>query len=356
MASAYSAPRQRSIKVLIIDDSLTIRRLLRLVLTADPDIQVVGEAEDPLEARDLIKSTDPDVLTLDVEMPKMDGLEFLRRLMRLRPMPVIMISTLTHKGSEAAFRALDLGAVDVFGKPRRAEISEWQGLVGLVKAAARARVGHQAAPQPHATPSQHGAWTGKLVAIGASTGGVDALETVLSRFPADCPPTMIVQHMPELFLASLATRLDAKYAPRISLAKDGSPLEPGRVWIAPGGDCHLCISKTHLAVDLIAAAKVAGHRPSVDVLFKSLVSRGSDVVAALLTGMGRDGADGLSALKNHGAMTLAQDEASCVVYGMPRAAIEADAARQVLPLGDIGDAILAHAAVPASHSITRARR
>ena len=346
MATTFAASPNSRIKVLIIDDSATIRRLLNLVLGSDPDICVVGEAENPIEARELIKQTDPDVLTLDVEMPKMDGIEFLRRLMRLRPTPVVMISTLTHKGSEVALTALQLGAVDVFGKPRRAEISEWQGLVSMVKTAARARVGQKAAVNPTLAPARHGAWTGKIVAIGASTGGVDALETVLSRFPADCPPTVIVQHMPELFLTSLATRLDAKYAPKIKLAENGAPLRPGAVLIAPGGDHHLNVGHGHLSAELVASDKVAGHRPSVDVLFGSLVPRADNVVATLLTGMGRDGADGMKCLRSRGAMTIAQNEATCVVYGMPRAAIEAGAADKILPLTEIGDAILAHAAVP----------
>ena len=346
MATTFSASPNSPIKVLIIDDSATIRRLLNLVLGSDPDICVVGEAENPIEARDLIKQTDPDVLTLDVEMPKMDGIEFLRRLMRLRPTPVVMISTLTHKGSEAALTALQLGAVDVFGKPRRAEISEWQGLVSMVKTAARARVSQNAAVNPNLAPARHGAWTGKIVAIGASTGGVDALETVLSRFPTDCPPTVIVQHMPELFLTSLATRLDAKYAPKIKLAENGAPLRPGAVLIAPGGDHHLNVGHSHLSAELVDSDKVAGHRPSVDVLFGSLVPRADNVVATLLTGMGRDGADGMKCLRSRGAMTIAQNEATCVVYGMPRAAIELDAADKILPLIEIGDAILAHAAMP----------
>jgi len=338
------------IKVLIIDDSATIRRLLSLVLGADPEISVVGEAENPIEARELIKQTDPDVLTLDVEMPKMDGIEFLRRLMRLRPTPVVMISTLTHKGSEAALTALQLGAVDVFGKPRRAEISEWQALVAIVKTAARARVGQKRVDNKRPLPTRHGAWTGKIVAIGASTGGVDALETVLSRFPADCPPTVIVQHMPELFLTSLATRLDGKYAPKVQLAENGTPLRPGSVLIAPGGDYHLCLERTRPNVELIGSEKVAGHRPAVDVLFGSLARLGDKVVATLLTGMGRDGANGMKGLRASGAMTIAQDEATCVVYGMPRAAVELEAACEVLPLNKIGDALLAQAAVPASRT------
>ena len=346
MATTFAASTNAPIKVLIIDDSATIRRLLSLVLGSDPEICVVGEAENPIEARELIKQTDPDVLTLDVEMPKMDGIEFLRRLMRLRPTPVVMISTLTHKGSEAALTALQLGAVDVFCKPRCAEISEWQGLVSMVKTAARARVGQNAAVNPNLAPPSHGAWTGKIVAIGASTGGVDALETVLSRFPTDCPPTVIVQHMPELFLTSLATRLDAKYAPKIELAENGAPLRPGSVLIAPGSDHHLNVGNSHLRAELVGSDKVAGHRPSVDVLFGSLVPRADNVVATLLTGMGRDGADGMKCLRSRGAMTIAQNEATCVVYGMPRAAIELDAADKILPLTEIGDAIIAHAAVP----------
>jgi two-component system chemotaxis response regulator CheB len=337
---------QRPIRVLIIDDSVTIRRLLRLVLSADPAIKVVGDAENPLEARELIKQTDPDVLTLDVEMPKMDGLEFLKRLMRLRPMPVVMISTLTHKGSEAAVTALALGAVDVFGKPYGPDVSEWQSIIPLVKTAARAQVGRTICKGNDPAPVGHGTWSGKIIAIGASTGGVDALEKVLRRFPADCPPTLIVQHMPELFLESLATRLNMKYAPVIQLARHGVALTQGTVLIAPGGENHLQVGAAALQTELVEGAKVSGHRPSVDVLFRSLVPRGKAVVAALLTGMGRDGAEGLGALRATGATTFAQDEASCVVYGMPRAAVEADAAEHILSLQKIGDALLAEAARP----------
>lgn len=337
---------QAPIKVLIIDDSVTIRRLLRLVLSADRGIKVVGEAENPLEARELIKQTDPDVLTLDVEMPKMDGLEFLKRLMRLRPMPVVMISTLTHKGSEAAVKALALGAVDVFGKPHGPDVSEWQSIIPLVKMAARAHVGRTVSKANEPAPVGHGAWSGKIIAVGASTGGVDALETMLRRFPADCPPTVIVQHMPELFLDSLASRLNTKYAPVIQLARHGVALTPGTVWIAPGGENHLHVGAGTLQAELVRDVKVSGHRPSVDVLFRSLVPRATAVVAALLTGMGRDGAEGLGALRAQGATTFAQDEASCVVYGMPRAAVEAGAAQHVMSLQKIGDALLAEAARP----------
>lgn len=342
-----TAPTGRPpIKVLIIDDSVTIRRLLRLVLSADPAIEVVGDAENPLEARELIKQTDPDVLTLDVEMPKMDGLEFLKRLMRLRPMPVVMISTLTHKGSEAAVTALALGAVDVFGKPHGPDVSEWQSIIPLVKTAARAQVGRSLSKADDQAPLKHGSWSGKIIAVGASTGGVDALETMLRRFPADCPPTVIVQHMPELFLDSLASRLNMKYAPTIQLARHGVALTPGTVWIAPGGDNHLHVGAATLQAELVEGAKISGHRPSVDILFRSLVPRGAAVVAALLTGMGRDGADGLGALRAQGATTFAQDEASCVVYGMPRAAVEVGAAEHVVSLQKMGDALLAEAARP----------
>lgn len=333
-------------RVLVVDDSVTIRRLLRLVLASDPTITVVGEAADAFEARELIKQTDPDVITLDVEMPKMDGIEFLKRLMRLRPMPVVMISTLTHKGSDCALKALSLGAVEVFGKPTGSEPEEWRKILPLVKAAARAQVTGPRVAAPTQAPQNHGPWSGRILAIGASTGGVDALETLMSRFPEDCPPTMIVQHMPELFLASLASRLDQKYAPRVMLGTQGVTLRQGQVYLAAGGESHMVLAPDGNSLAVQVGERISGHRPSVDALFSSAVPHGAKIVASLLTGMGRDGAEGLLKLRDAGAHTIAQNEATSVVYGMPRAAVEMNAATEVLPLTSIADAMLAHAAKP----------
>lgn len=335
-----TAPTSRKIKVLIVDDSVTIRRLLRLVLSSDPEIIVVGEAENPLEARELIKQTDPDVVTLDVEMPKMDGLEFLRRLMRLRPTPVIMISTLTHKGSEFAVQALSLGAIDVFGKPQGPDPKSWQSIVPMVKSASQARVGRACKPSDAFEPKSYGQWNGNLIAIGASTGGVDALETVLQVFPADCPPVLIVQHMPALFLESLVTRLDGKLQPHVCLGTDGARLAPGTITFAQGGETHLECAADGNSLRVQSGEKVSGHRPSVDVLMQSLVPHAGKVVGCILTGMGRDGALGLKALHSAGGRTIAQDETTSVVYGMPRAAAEEKAVDQVLPIAKIGQALL----------------
>ena len=328
------------IRVVIIDDTATIRRILNHVLSKDPLIRVVGTASDPLEARELIKKTNPDVVTLDVEMPNMNGLEFLRRLMRLRPIPVVMVSTVTNRGSEIALKALELGAVDVFGKPQRAKIDDWLGLVEIVKGAAQAQLSCKSSGNSHFHYPNYAGWNGKIVAIGASTGGVNALETILQKFPKDCPPTMIVQHMSELFLNSFVSRVDAKYKPKIQIAESGVSLTTGQVLIAPGGHHHLSIGKNQQNVELVKANKVSGHRPSVDVLFESLFPHANGVVAVLLTGMGRDGATGLKGLRDRGACTIAQDEASSVVYGMPRAAIEEKAVEKILPLNEIAQAIL----------------
>lgn len=344
----------RKIKVLIVDDSLTIRRLLRLVLASDPAITVVGEAENPIEAREKIKQTDPDVLTLDVEMPRMDGLEFLSRLMRLRPMPVVMISTLTHKGSEFAINALALGAIEVFGKPAGPDPNAWQAIIPLVKTAARARVGRaeQASSLPEPRPT--GRKPKRAIAIGASTGGVDAIETLLAQFPADCPPTLIVQHMPALFLESLVKRLNQKFAPDVALATHGEQLVQGTVYFAPGGANHLRVCSDGVTLSVESGEKVSGHRPSVDVLFTSLVENAPNFVACILTGMGKDGAKGMTAFRKAGGETFAQDEASSVVFGMPKAAIEAGAVSRVVPLKGMADVVLKAAMTHAARPSKRA--
>lgn len=328
-------------RVLIVDDSATIRHLIRSRLAHDPRLMVVGEASDPYEAREKIKALTPDVLTLDVEMPRMNGLEFLEKLMRLRPMPVVMVSTETHRGSTAALEALALGAVDCIGKPRADRLPEgFQNLADLLVAAAGARL-REPGPRQAIAPATGFHWNGRMVLIGSSTGGVDALETVLSGFPENCPPTLITQHMPETFLASFARRLASKIAPRMTLASHDAPLLQGHVYLAPGGEYHLALAPGEPArCQLIAGEKRSGHRPSVDVLFDSAVPTAPRVVSVILTGMGRDGAEGMLALRRSGAQCLAQDEATSVVFGMPRAALELGAAEKPVPLGQIAQQIL----------------
>lgn len=337
---ALMADRQKT-RVLLVDDSRTIRALLRAQLADDDRIVIVGEAADPLEARDLIKTLQPDVLTLDVEMPRMNGLDFLERLMRLRPMPVVMISTETHKGSAAAIEALSLGAFDCIGKPGPGRLgTAFTGLADTLIAAAGSRVRTRAMrPLPSARNAYH--WGGQIVLIGASTGGVEALEWVLSEFPANCPPTLIAQHMPAAFLSSFAARLAERVAPAVSLAADHLPLKQGHVYLAPGGMTHLTLSGSkNLQCRLVQSDKRNGHWPSVDVLFESAVAHGSNVVAAILTGMGKDGAEGMHDLRRAGAACIVQDEETSVVYGMPRAALENGAAQRAAPLSEIASGIL----------------
>lgn len=332
------------VRVLIVDDSSTVRSLIRHRLSGDPRLMVVGEAADPYEARDKIKALAPDVLTLDVEMPRMNGLDFLERLMTLRPMPVVMISAETHRGSAAAIEALSLGAVDCIGKPSLDRLPEaFAGLPDLLVIAARARL-REPGKRPMARPPQAFNWNGRVVLVGASTGGVDALETLLGGFPADCPPTLITQHMPPSFLGSFAQRLNHQSAPTVLLAVDGAPILPGHVYLAPGGETHLTV----LPGDpprcrLLPGPKRTGHRPSVDVMFESALPIASRCIAVLMTGMGRDGAESMAKLRTAGARCLVQNEATCVVFGMPRAAMEMGAAERALPLGRLASEILAMA-------------
>lgn len=332
-----------TVKALVVDDSATMRSLVATVLNRDPDIDVVGTAGDPYEARSAIKALNPDVITLDVEMPNMDGIAFLDKIMRLRPMPVIMVSTLTHRGSEVALQALELGAFDCVGKPTSGHPAHvaFAELTAKVKEAARSRVRpRQAAPQVHRSSGFIG--NGKVVAIGSSTGGVEALIQVLSAFPENCPPTVITQHMPATFTASFAARLDRICAPHVTEARDGDVLEGGRIYLAPGGECHLEVTGSGpRRCRLVKADPVNGHRPSVDVLFNSVArSAGKQAVGVILTGMGRDGASGLLEMKGHGAATVGQDEGTSVVYGMPRVAHEIGAVDTQLPLEKIGHRIL----------------
>ena len=334
------------VRVLVVDDSATMRALIRAALGRRSDLTVVGEAGDPLEAREAIRALNPDVITLDVEMPNMNGLEFLQRLMRLKPMPVVMVSTLTHRGAEATLAALELGAVDCVGKPTGPNDDSFERLADTVAAAARAR---PMAPQARSlsVPAQSYSPGDRIVALGASTGGVEALLTVLSGFPANCPPTVITQHMPPNFTASFAARLDRVCAPTVTEASEGAELRPGHVYIAPGGLRHLEVRRLgdRLSCRLSEGDPVTGHRPSVDVLFRSVASAvGARAVGALLTGMGRDGAQGLLEMRQAGAATIGQDENTCVVFGMPRAAAEIGAVERQLPLNRIAAGVLNAAA------------
>jgi two-component system, chemotaxis family, protein-glutamate methylesterase/glutaminase len=338
----------KSIRVLVVDDSATMRGLIRVVLERDPEIAVIGQAADPLEARQAIKALNPDVITLDVEMPNMNGIEFLEKIMRLRPMPVIMVSSQTTSGGDATIRALEAGAVDCFAKPSRGFEEAFGDLPAIVKMAARALVRSSALrriepefPSP-GKPSSY-VHDGRVVAIGASTGGVEALIAVLKEFPANCPPTVITQHMPANFTRSLAQRLDRICAPSVSEAIDGAALEQGRIYLAPGGAAHLeIVGARRLHCRLRAGEAINGHRPSVDALFASVGRAvGEKGVGVILTGMGRDGAAGLLEMRKAGARTLGQNEASSVIYGMPRVAYEWGAVERQLPLTRIGREILA---------------
>lgn len=333
----------KRVRVLVVDDSPTMRQLISAALRRDPEIEVVGSAGDPLEARQAIKALDPDVVTLDVEMPNMNGLEFLEKIMRLRPTPVVMVSTLTQRGAAATLEALELGAVDCVGKPV-AGAGGFEDLAAKVKAASRARVRNRVdgpVARPPAGPATYRGSRG-VVAIGSSTGGVEALITVLSAFPENCPATVITQHMPPNFTRSFAERLDRLCRPKVSEAVDGAPLEPGRVYLAPGGDRHLSVAgHVTLTCRLTAGEPVSGHRPSVDVLFHSVATTvGARATGLILTGMGRDGADGMLAMRRAGARTFGQNEASCVVYGMPRAAKEAGAVEREAPLESLASLVL----------------
>jgi two-component system chemotaxis response regulator CheB len=332
-------------RVLIVDDSATIRGLLRATIATDRRLAVVGEACDPYEARELIKTLDPDVITLDVEMPRMNGLDFLERLMRHRPTPVVVVSTRTRDKSAEAVRALSLGAVDCVDVSRlQVEVDVRRRLLASLVAAGTASVqgtgaGRLDAVGRAAPPSFD--WNGMFAFIGSSTGGVDALERVIARFPTDCPPTLIAQHMPAPFLESFARRLDAFFAPTVSIARDGETPRQGHVILAGGGTHHLTVSRhAPHRVALAPAEEGDLYIPMVDRLFLSAAPLGTRAVGVILTGMGRDGAEGLLAMREAGARTIGQSGATCVIDGMPRAAREAGAVEQDLPLEQIGDEIL----------------
>ena len=332
-----------TVRVVIVDDSATMRALIAATLQADPEIQVVGEAADPYQAREVIKKTAPDVITLDIEMPNMNGISFLEKIMRLRPTPVIMVSTLTQAGADASLAALEIGAFDCVPKPSTAMPGTFNFLAEKVKDAARAGCRPRLISFLNDTETLRDYEPdGSIVAIGSSTGGVEALIEILSNFPKNCPPTIISQHMPPTFIKSFVARLNKLCRPDVHEAEPGQRLEVGNVYIAPG-DQHMEITgRSIFTITLNHGEKVNGHRPSVDVMFQSLAqSVGAKAVGVILTGLGADGARGLLAMRKAGARTIGQDESTCVVYGMPRVAFEIGAVSRQWPLEKIADQILA---------------
>jgi len=350
----------RKIKVLAVDDSALMRALMTHIVNQNSDMEMVGTAPDPLIARQMIKELNPDVLTLDVEMPKMDGLDFLSRLMRLRPMPVVMVSSLTNRHSEISLRALELGAVEVIGKPSsssRANMEAYaEQVTDKIRAAAQVKPGFLSRGRV-AAPAIDACLGGVvrpnwLIAIGASTGGTEAISQVLRRFPAACPPIVMTQHMPAGFTASFVQRLDKLCAVKVHEAYDGQPILPGNAYLAPGGVAHLAVRKAggELRAQLLHTDPVNRHRPSVDVLFESVAqAMGNRASAALLTGMGKDGAKGLLAMRQAGADTVVQDEATCVVFGMPKEALAIGASDEALPLDQIASRLFSGRKSAATH-------
>jgi two-component system chemotaxis response regulator CheB len=351
------------IKVVVVDDSALVRSLLAEIINRQPDMHCVGAASDPLVAREMIRELNPDVITLDVEMPRMDGLEFLSRLMRLRPMPVVMVSTLTEQGAEITLRALEMGAVDFVAKPRigvTSGLNELSGdIVEKIRVAAKAHVRRlPSAPAP-ATAAGSAAGvpeaarrplprmsTEKVICIGASTGGTEAIREVLVPMPADAPAIVITQHMPPGFTTSFATRLNSLCKIRVQEAVHGQRIIPGHAYIAPGGrHFHIDRSGSNYVAVVDDSEPVNRHRPSVEVLFRSAARViGPNAIGIMLTGMGADGAQAMREMKDAGSYNYVQDEASCVVFGMPRMAIQAGAAHEILPLRQIASAVLSRLA------------
>lgn len=348
----------KKIRVVVVDDSALVRSLVSEIINRQPDMECVGAANDPLIAREMIRELNPDVITLDVEMPKMDGLDFLARLMRLRPMPVVMLSTLTERGAEVTMRALELGAIDFVAKPRigLAEgLRELSGqIVEKIRIASAAQVHRIASGPPAAAKAAvsapAGGWaaigrisTEKLIAIGASTGGTEAIKDVLIKMPANAPGIVITQHMPPGFTTSFAARLNGLCQIAVQEARHGERILPGHAYIAPGGK-QFSIGRSGANYTCVVddGEPVNRHKPSVEVLFLSVAkAAGANAVGVMLTGMGNDGARAMRVMKDSGSYNYCQDEASCIVFGMPREAILAGAADEVLPLSDIADALLA---------------
>ena len=341
------------IKVLVIDDSALIRSVLTEIINSQRDMEVVGAAPDPLIARDMIKQLNPDVLTLDVEMPKMDGLDFLEKLMRLRPMPVVMVSTLTERGSEITMRALELGATDFVTKPKMSisdGMREYTDVIAdKIRAASQARI----ASLPRQAKSREGSAppsqlrnplisSEKLLIVGASTGGTEAIKSFLLQMPSDCPGILITQHMPAGFTKSFANRLNSLCQISVQEAAGGERVLPGHAYIAPG-DKHLLLARSgaNYVTELSDAPPVNRHKPSVDVLFDSAaVNAGKNAIGVILTGMGKDGAVGMANMKNAGAYNFAQNEESCVVYGMPKEAVAHGGVDEVAHLNDLPKLVL----------------
>lgn len=337
------------IRVLVVDDSALIRDVLSRLLAQEGDITVVGTANDPLDARDKIKALNPHVVTLDIEMPNMNGLAFLQKIMRLRPMPVVMVSTLTTKGASETMLALELGAVDFVAKPG-ADMAGGLEAFGAtlrekVRLAAHSDVQARAhrAPAPDLPLKSAAAPQGALIAIGASTGGVEAIRQVLATIPTDCPPIVIAQHMPKGFTGRFAARLDELVPVKVVEAEDRMPLANGTAYVAPG-DFHLRVERTsgQMKCRVTQDEATSGHRPSVDVLFSSVAKVvGSKAVGAILTGMGRDGAAGLKAMREAGAFTVGQSRGSALIYGMPKAAFEIGAVVEEAPVEKIAGRLVA---------------
>jgi two-component system chemotaxis response regulator CheB len=350
------------IRVLIIDDSALIRSLLTEIISKQVDLEVVGAAPDPLVAREMIRALNPDVLTLDVEMPRMDGLDFLEKLMRLRPTPVVMVSTLTERGADITLRALELGAIDFVSKPKLGIATGMQQLsteiCDKIRVAAKARLHRHVAARPaveaavdKAAPAHYSRMsTEKVVAIGSSTGGTEAIREVLTRLPPDFPGVLITQHMPPGFTRSFATRMNSLSRIAVSEAREGERVLPGHAYIAPG-DHHMRLAKSgsNYVIALDDGEPVNRHRPSVEVLFQSVAAvAGANALGVMLTGMGKDGAQAMVAMREAGSFNIAQDEASCVVFGMPREAIALGAVHEVLPVTQIAERLiqeLAHVGV-----------
>ncbi|MEN6520405.1 MAG: chemotaxis response regulator protein-glutamate methylesterase [Armatimonadota bacterium] len=340
------------IRVLVVDDSAIVRRVLTDELSKYADIEVVGTAVDPYVARDKIVSLKPDVVTLDLEMPRMDGLSFLVKLMKHFPIPVIVVSSLTPANSETALKALEIGAIDVIAKPGSAYSTPDvdRQLVRSIRAAATARVARKEPVQEVVSAVQEDSrkllsrTTHKILAIGASTGGTQAIEAVLKGFPADIPGTVIVQHMPEYFTKTFSERLNRECRMEVREASDGDIVVPGVALVAPG-NYHMVLERSgaKYQVRIKTGPAVYHQRPSVDVLFQSVAKNaGQNAVGVILTGMGADGAKGLLEMRQAGAYTIAQDEKSCTVFGMPKEAINLGAAVRVIPLNRIADSVLGH--------------
>ncbi|MFT3802841.1 MAG: chemotaxis response regulator protein-glutamate methylesterase [Burkholderiaceae bacterium] len=355
LSSAAGGPR---IKVLVVDDSALIRQLMTEIINRQPDMTCVGAAADPFVAREMVRATNPDVLTLDIEMPRMDGLEFLEKIMRLRPMPVVMVSTLTERGADVTMRALELGAVDFIAKPKLDVVKGLREVAAemtdKIRAASHARVRRIVSARPPAAPivkpplpmqpalPAGRAGTEKLILIGSSTGGTEALKELLLGLPPDAPAVLIAQHMPAGFTTSFSLRLDAICRIRVREATHGERVLPGHAYLAPGGK-HMRLARTgaNYVIALDEEAPINRHRPSVEALFRSAAQvAGPNAIGIMLTGMGADGALAMREMKDAGAFNIAQDEASCVVFGMPREAIAAGAVDEVLPLDRIAPRVL----------------